>query len=222
MVILLSFWQFPIPLLLLFLFFRVKSSLAKDFHLLIITLKFFSHVHEHVNLFVINPTTHHLYLLTSNHHNSPPHHRPTSNSPPPIQPLHLVPSHHPSPLLHPCKLSHTPCSFFFSILNLFQNLKTERKKKREKNSSFQRKQKPNIMSMYPQRTQHQQRLTELLDAIKSEFDYALNEASSFKRSKKTMTPSTSNKLLKCNKSVKLFTNWKWHTEKSKKHTKRKF
>lgn len=37
------------------------------------------------------------------------------------------------------------------------------------------------MSMYPQRTQHQQRLTELLDAIKSEFDYALNEASSFKK-----------------------------------------
>ena len=37
------------------------------------------------------------------------------------------------------------------------------------------------MSMYPQRTQHQQRLTELLDAIKTEFDYASNEASSFKK-----------------------------------------
>ena len=40
---------------------------------------------------------------------------------------------------------------------------------------------PPAMSMYPQRTQHQQRLTELLDAIKTEFDYASNEASSFKK-----------------------------------------
>ncbi|KAI5956091.1 TUP1 [Candida margitis] len=36
------------------------------------------------------------------------------------------------------------------------------------------------MSVYNQRT-HQTRLNELLDAIKSEFDYALNEATSFKK-----------------------------------------
>ncbi|ODV76934.1 WD40 repeat-like protein [Suhomyces tanzawaensis NRRL Y-17324] len=34
-----------------------------------------------------------------------------------------------------------------------------------------------------QRQQHQQRLSELLDAVKQEFDYALNEASSFKQVK---------------------------------------
>ncbi|CAX44269.1 transcriptional repressor TUP1-homologue, putative [Candida dubliniensis CD36] len=37
------------------------------------------------------------------------------------------------------------------------------------------------MSIYTQRSQHQQRLTELLDAIKTEFDYASSEASSFKK-----------------------------------------
>ena len=71
-------------------------------------------------------------------------------------------------------------------------------------------------------TQHQQRLTELLDAIKTEFDYASNEASSFKRSKKIMTQSTNNKLPKCNKSAKQCMTWSWPIEKSKRHTRKRY
>ena len=81
---------------------------------------------------------------------------------------------------------------------------------------------PPAMSMYPQRTQHQQRLTELLDAIKTEFDYASNEASSFKRSRKIMTQSTNNKLPKCNKSAKQCMTWSWPIENQKRHTRKRY